>query len=93
MSEERKFIIHIDDYMGAVPQMFSEVAEDVVDIVKCLMDIDSYSDDEEFAEEHGISYPLKDEDILKEFENMNGDGMPFFTIFDIEQDKVIVGKE
>ena len=84
-----KFVISASEYMEE-SYMYSKEAKSKIDIIKGLMGRDEYDSDEEWAEDCGLAEGYSDDDIMSEWnDNVNGDGMPYYMIFDVEKNEMI----
>ena len=92
MSKEKLYVIHASDYMSGSPgHMFKEYAESYIDIIKGLIGMNEYDTEEEMIEDLGLSENYDDKEVIDYWDNMNGDGMPYYIIFDVEDNKVVSG--
>lgn len=76
-----KYVINQGEYFGMEPETYSVEADDVRQLlVKLLGDPDG--DNKEFDK-------VSTADLIKEFKNSNGDGQPFLTVFDVDNDRMV----
>jgi hypothetical protein len=86
-----KFVVSTGGYMLESPTTFSIEADSLTELLMDYMEREDYDSDEDFAEENGLPFPFDENDLIDKFEDSNGDGQPYVTIFSVDDDKVVVG--
>lgn len=73
-----RFIVAHDEYMGAAPDIFQSSAETLQELL-----------------EHLGWDPIPEEwteaEIVKAFDEINGDGQPYYLVYDLKTNKKVLG--
>lgn len=86
----KTYIISHDGYMGEGCDIYKTQAEDLVDALGELFGTKECMEEDE-SDEAGATVTMTDKQYIKQCKDANGDGMPYYTVYCLEEDKKVFG--
>lgn len=86
----KTYIISHDGYMSEGCDIYKTQAEDLVDALGELFGTKE-DIEQDMADAAEAEVTLTDKQYLEQCKNANGDGMPYYTIYCLEEDKKVFG--
>lgn len=90
MSKQRYIVAH-DEYMGMGPDIYEVEADSFRHLLEILNGVTDENRGDEFGEENKTIADFSTEELLETFEEANGDGQPYYLVWDCQENRKVIG--